>query len=76
MQDLPEAKFFKPISREDFSEHFRLGNPILGTLEPEGLVAYHVLDIPRRENYGADIGLLPEELSKVAHLKTVAVHPV
>jgi hypothetical protein len=44
-------------------------------LAPEGLVAYHVLDVPSRENYGADIGLLPEELPKVAHRKTMAVHP-
>jgi hypothetical protein len=29
LQDLLEAEFFKPSSREDFSEHFRLGNPIL-----------------------------------------------
>ena len=75
LQHLPEAEIFRPSSREDFSEHFCMGDPILGVLAPIGLIAYHVLAIPRRENYGTDISLPPDELPMVAHLKIVAVHP-
>ncbi len=52
-------------------------NSTIGTFTKEGLIAYSVLYFPgeREDNFGVDINLPQDELNKVVHLATVAVHP-
>ncbi|WP_348304948.1 hypothetical protein [Methanothrix sp.] len=51
-------------------------NSIIGVFTNDGLIAYSVLYFPgdRKDSFGIDIGLERDELDKVVHLATVAVH--
>ncbi len=65
------------MSSQIFKDHFQMENSTIGTFTKDGLIAYSVLYFPgeKEDNFGADINLPREELDKVVHLATVAVHP-
>jgi len=50
---------------------------VIGIFTDDGLIAYNVLYFPGvdGDNFGTDIALPSDELDKVVHLETVAVHP-
>jgi len=76
-RNLPDHEMFRIDSEEYFKRHFSGAHNVIGVIAEEELSAYCVISFPGLEgdNFGRDIGLKPEELSKVAHMETVAVHP-
>jgi ribosomal protein S18 acetylase RimI-like enzyme len=76
-QNLSDKEIFRTHSLSYFEEHFEVENSVIGVFTEDGLVAYNVLFFPGldSDNFGADINLPEEELDKVVHLETVAVHP-
>ncbi len=76
-QALPDKEIFRLTTPEEFRDLLALQRSVIGVLTEDGLIAYNVVSFPGKEgdNFGADIGLAPEELEKVAHLKAVVVHP-
>lgn len=74
---LADKEIFRTHSPDYFKDHFRMENSTIGTFTSEGLIAYSVLYFPgeRKDNFGADIDLPLDELDRVVHLATVAVHP-
>jgi ribosomal protein S18 acetylase RimI-like enzyme len=73
--DLADKEIFRRHSIDYF--HFKVENSVIGVYTEDGLIAYNVLYFPGdgEENFGADISISVDELSKVAYLETVAVHP-
>ena len=51
-------------------------NSTIGTFTSDGLIAYSFLYLPGewKDNFGADIDLPRNELNRVVHMATVAVH--
>lgn len=76
-QALPDKEIFRLTTQEEFRDLLALQRSIIGVLTEDGLIAYNVVNFPGKDgdNFGADIGLAPAELEKVAHLKAVVVHP-
>ena len=76
-QALPDKEIFRLTTPEEFRDLLARQRSVIGVLTEDGLIAYNVVSFPGKEgdNFGADIGLAPEELEKVAHLKAVVVHP-
>jgi ribosomal protein S18 acetylase RimI-like enzyme len=74
---LPDKEIFRLTTPEEFRDLLALQRSVIGVLTEDGLIAYNIVSFPGRDgdNFGADIGLAPEELEKVAHLKAVVVHP-
>lgn len=72
-----DKEMFRTHPPEYFLEHFKIENSIIGIFTDDGLIAYNVLYFPgdRKDSFGIDIGLERDELDKVVHLATVAVHP-
>jgi ribosomal protein S18 acetylase RimI-like enzyme len=62
---------------EYFREVLRLKHSAIGVMFGETLIAFSIIRIPgiSAENLGRDIGLLEEELTRLAHLQAAAVHP-
>lgn len=62
---------------EFYKYHLNKGGKILGCYVNDRLIAYGALIFPGfdNENLGYDLKLEKEELLKVAHLDSVAVHP-
>lgn len=58
-------------------EILRLDRSVIGVTIEDRLIAYSIIRIPglADDNLGRDINLPEEELTKVAHLQAVAVHP-
>jgi GNAT superfamily N-acetyltransferase len=77
VQALPDKEIFRPTTTEEFRDLLALQRSVIGVLTEDGLIAYNIVCFPGKngDNFGADIGLAPEELEKVAHLKAVVVHP-
>jgi hypothetical protein len=77
IHSLSDKEIFRTHSPEYFKDHFQMDNSTIGTFTEDGLVAYSILYFPRakEDNFGADINLPCDELDKVVHLATVAVHP-
>jgi ribosomal protein S18 acetylase RimI-like enzyme len=77
VQNLSDKEIFRTHSMSYFREHFQVENSVIGVFTRDGLVAYNVLYFPGldSDNFGIDINLPKEELDKVVHLETVAVHP-
>jgi hypothetical protein len=77
IQSLADKEIFRTHSPDYFKDHFQMENSIIGTFTNDGLIAYSVLYFPgeREDNFGVDINLPQDELNKVVHLATVAVHP-
>jgi ribosomal protein S18 acetylase RimI-like enzyme len=75
-KSLPSAKILRLHSREFFERALGVERAGLGIFTRDGLVAFSLICIPRREsNLGSEVGLGEEELCKTAHLQVVAVHP-
>jgi len=74
---LADIEIFITLSPDYFKDHFQKENSTIGTFTNDGLIAYCVLYFPgeSEDNFGADINLPRDELNKVVHLATVAVHP-
>lgn len=72
-----DKEMFRTHPPEYFLEHFKIENSTIGIFTDDGLIAYSVLYFPgdRKDSFGIDIGLERDELDKVVHLATVAVHP-
>lgn len=77
IHSLADKEIFRTHPPDYFKDHFQMENSTIGTFTSEGLIAYSVLYFPgeREDNFGADINLARNELNKVVHLATVAVHP-
>jgi ribosomal protein S18 acetylase RimI-like enzyme len=77
VQALPDKVVFRQTTPEEFRDLLALERSVIGVYTKDGLIAYNVVSFPGKDddNFGADIGLAPEELEKVAHLKAVVVHP-
>jgi ribosomal protein S18 acetylase RimI-like enzyme len=77
VQNLSDKEIFRTHAPDYFKSHFKVENSIIGIFTDDGLIAYNVHYFPGLDgdNFGADIDLPSDELDKVAHLETVAVHP-
>jgi len=77
IHSLADKEIFRTHSRNYFKEHFQMENSTIGAFTNEGLIAYSVLYFPgeKEDNFGTDINLPRDELKRVVHLATVAVHP-
>jgi ribosomal protein S18 acetylase RimI-like enzyme len=77
IQNLSDKEIFRTHSPDYFIDHFKVENSVIGVFADDGLIAYNVLYFPgaNEDNFGTDIGLPSDELNKVVHLETVAVHP-
>ena len=77
IQSLADKEIFRTHSPDYFQDHFQIEYSTVGVFTEDGLVAYSVLYFPgeREDNFGSDINLPHDELTKVVHLATVAVHP-
>jgi ribosomal protein S18 acetylase RimI-like enzyme len=74
---LPDKEIFRLTTPEEFRDLLALQRSVIGVHTEDGLIGYNVVGFPGKDddNFGADIGLAPGELEKVAHLKAVVVHP-
>jgi ribosomal protein S18 acetylase RimI-like enzyme len=74
---LADKEIFRTQSIDYFKEHLQMPSAALGAFTDDGLIAYSVLYFPGEgeDNFGADINLSKDELDRVVHLATVAVHP-
>ena len=74
---LADKEIFRTHSPDYFVNHFQTKNSIIGTFTEDGLIAYSILYFPgdREDNFGVDISLHRDELDKVVHMASVAVHP-
>lgn len=77
IHSLGDNEIYRTHSPQYFQDHFQIENSTIGTFTEEGLVAYSVLYFPgeKEDNFGVDINLPGDELDRVVHLATVAVHP-
>ncbi len=77
IHSLADKEIFRTHSTDYFKEHFQIRNSTIGAFTDEGLIAYSVLYFPgeREDNFGTDINIPRDELRRVVHLATVAVHP-
>jgi len=77
IRSLKDREIFRTHCADYFLEHFQMDSPAIGIFTDEGLIAYSVLYFPgeNEDNFGRDIRLHADDLHKVAHLATVAVHP-
>lgn len=77
IHNLPDKEIFRQHSINYIRDHFNKENSVIGIVTEDGLIAYNILYFPGidGDNFGADIKLSKEELNKVAHIETVAVHP-
>ncbi|MCJ7445556.1 MAG: GNAT family N-acetyltransferase [Methanotrichaceae archaeon] len=76
-QNLSNWEIYRPSSADFIRSLSEQEHSIIGVLTYKDLVAYSMIYLPGSgmENLGRDIGLLENELEKVAHLQTIAVHP-
>ncbi|HWQ19187.1 MAG TPA: hypothetical protein VN455_05360 [Methanotrichaceae archaeon] len=74
---LQDEEIFRLDTAEYFRSHFQARYPAIAAFTDDGLIAYHIISFPSEngDNFGLDIGISGEDLSRVAHLETVAVHP-
>jgi ribosomal protein S18 acetylase RimI-like enzyme len=77
VKNLSDKEIFRTHPPEYFKDHFKVDNSVIGISTDDGLIAYNVLYFPgmHTDNFGTDIDLPSDELDKVVHLETVAVHP-
>jgi ribosomal protein S18 acetylase RimI-like enzyme len=77
VQNLSDKEIFRTHAPDYFLDHFKVENSVIGTFTDDGLIAYNVLYFPGvdGDNFGTDIDLPSDELDKVVHMETVAVHP-
>lgn len=81
-ESLPSREIFIIHDEEYFQRIFSLKRSVIGIVCNGKLIGYSFILIPGLrddglcENLGVDLNLPDEELSKVAHLQSVAVHPV
>jgi len=77
IQNLSDKEIFRTHSIDYFRDHFNVENAVIGIFTEDGLIAYNILYFPgeNEDNFGADVNLPRDELDRVAHLATVAVHP-
>jgi hypothetical protein len=77
IHNLSDKEIFRTHPEAYFEDHLKVDNSVIGIFTSDGLVAYNVLYFPgmNEDNFGSDIGLSSDELDKVVHLATVAVHP-
>ncbi|MDD4163186.1 MAG: hypothetical protein PHW87_11980 [Methanothrix sp.] len=77
IHSLEDREIYRTHSPDYFKDHFQMENSIIGTFTNDGLIAYSVLYFPgeKEDNFGVDISLHSDELDKVVHMATVAVHP-
>jgi ribosomal protein S18 acetylase RimI-like enzyme len=77
IHNLGDKEIFRTHSQDYFKDHFQKDNSTVGAFTKDGLIAYSILYFPgeKEDNFGTDINLPQDELDKVFHLATVAVHP-
>lgn len=80
-ESLPSREIFIMHDKEYFQRIFSLKRSVIGIVCNGKLIGYSFILIPGLrdddlcENQGIDLNLSEEELSKVAHFQSVAVHP-
>lgn len=76
-QRLKDREIFRTHSADYFIAHLRMNSSSIGAFTDDGLIAYSILYFPgeNEDNFGRDISLHADEMNRVAHLATVAVHP-
>lgn len=77
IQNLTDKEIFRTHSIDYFRDLFQVENAAMGAFVDEGLIACSILQFPEKieDNFGADINLPEDDLSKVVQLAKVAVHP-
>lgn len=77
MSSLDNPDFYASIAKEEFERQLRDPGIAVGAFLEKELCSYFVMVVPgeRSFNLGRDINLNPEELDKVIHYETAAVHP-
>ncbi|VVB70286.1 Uncharacterised protein [uncultured archaeon] len=77
VQNLADKEIFRTHSIDYFRVLFMVENAAIGAFADEGLIACILLQFPGKagDNFGADVNLPKDDLSKVVHLAKVAVHP-
>ena len=77
IHSLRDKEIFRTHPPDYFLDHFQMENSTIGTFTSDGLIAYSILYFPgdKEDSFGIDIRLARDELDKVVHLATVAVHP-
>jgi len=74
---LPDPEIFFPHDRDYFHKIFQHDRSVIGVKVEDRLAAYSIIRIPghAQDNLGRDIGLVDDELDRVAHLQATVVHP-
>jgi GNAT superfamily N-acetyltransferase len=77
IQNLEDKEIFRTHSIDYFKDLFQVEKAAIGAFTEEGLIACSILQFPEEieDNYGADVNLPIDDLSRVVHLAKVAVHP-
>ena len=77
IQNLADKEIFRTHSIDYFKNLFQVEKAAIGAFTEEGLIACSVLKFPEEieDNFGADVNLPVDDLSRVVHIAKVAVHP-
>ena len=77
VQNLEDKEIFRTHSIDYFKDLFQVEKAAIGASTEEGLIVCSILQFPEEieDNYGADVNLPIDDLSRVVHLAKVAVHP-
>ena len=74
---LPTFDYFRTDSEDYWHNHFRGYKNVLGVFSEDKLIGYGAISFPGpgEDNFGKDVGLDDNEVSKTAHLETAAINP-
>ncbi len=77
VQNLADKEIFRTHSIDYYRDLFQVENAAIGAFANDSLIACSILQFPGNieDNFGADVDLPKEDLSRVVHLAKVAVHP-
>jgi len=77
IQSLADKEIFRTHSVDYFKDLFQVENAAIGAFTDEGLIACSILQFPEKieDNFGVDVNLPIDDLSRVVHIAKVAVHP-
>ena len=76
-EQVPLPGMFHPMPEEYVVRQLQTGLNGIGVFKQAELICVHLISFPQagEENFGRDIGLRQDELTKVAHMGAVAIHP-
>ena len=76
IQSLEDKEIFRTHSVDYFKGLFQVENAAIGAFTDEGLIACSIIQFPEKieDNFGVDVNLPKDDLSRVVHIAKVAVH--